>query len=186
MGTPITDECVAVSTSGDATGTIIGMAFTLRFANFFDYPKISVWPDAYYMSMNVFNSAGTAYLGPQPFALDRTSMLAGAPAIFISPVGPLGGSVPPFLPANLDGFHLAARRCAEHFSRLPRAANKLTPITSIGLHDAVQLNFHHLRYASGAFTQLCPIPRAPACRSRGLGEQTRRHRRPVDVPAGLS
>jgi hypothetical protein len=28
-------------------------------SNFFDYPKLAVWPDAYYMAMNVFNSAGT-------------------------------------------------------------------------------------------------------------------------------
>ena len=41
--------------------------------------------------MNVFNAAGTAYLGPQPFAFDRTAMLTGATATFISPVGPLGG-----------------------------------------------------------------------------------------------
>ena len=29
------------------------------------------------MSMNVFNSAGTVFLGPQPFAFDRAAMLAG-------------------------------------------------------------------------------------------------------------
>ena len=52
--------------------------------NFYDYPKLSVWPDAYYMSMNVFNSAGTAFLGPQPFAMDRSAMLTGTPAAIIS------------------------------------------------------------------------------------------------------
>ena len=83
---PITDECVAVSTTSDATGTYNRYGFHLG-SNFFDYPHLAVWPDAYYMSMNVFNSAGTAYLGPQPFAFDRTAMLAGAPATFISPVG---------------------------------------------------------------------------------------------------
>src|SRR5437868_10826971 len=53
-GGPITDECVAVSTSADATGTYNRYGFHLG-TNFFDYPKLSVWPDAYYMSMNVFN-----------------------------------------------------------------------------------------------------------------------------------
>ena len=57
-GTPITDECVAVSTSGDATGTYNRYGFHLG-SNFFDYPHLSIWPDAYYMSMNVFNAAGT-------------------------------------------------------------------------------------------------------------------------------
>ena len=77
-GMPITDECVAVSTTGDATGTYNRYGFHLG-SNFFDYPHLRVWPDAYYMSMNVFNAAGTAYLGPQPFAFDRTAMLAARP-----------------------------------------------------------------------------------------------------------
>ena len=88
---PITDECVAVSTTADATGTYNRYGFHLG-SNFFDYPHLSVWPDGYYMSMNVFNSSGTSYLGPQPFVFDRAKMLVGQPATFVSPVGPLGGS----------------------------------------------------------------------------------------------
>ena len=58
-GTPVpTDECVAVSQTSDATGAWNRYDFSLG-TNFFDYPKLSVWPDAYYMSMNVFNTAGT-------------------------------------------------------------------------------------------------------------------------------
>jgi hypothetical protein len=79
-----TSECVAVSTSGDATGSYHRYNFHLG-SNFFDYPKLSVWPDGYYMSMNVFNSTGTSYLGPQPFVFDRAKMLAGLPATFITP-----------------------------------------------------------------------------------------------------
>ena len=45
--------------------------------NFYDYPKIGSWPDAYYMADNVFNAAGTAYLGTEPFAFDRNKMLCG-------------------------------------------------------------------------------------------------------------
>jgi len=54
----ITDECVAISTTSDATGSYYRYGFHLG-SNFFDYPKISAWPDAYYMSMNVFNSSGS-------------------------------------------------------------------------------------------------------------------------------
>src|SRR5882762_6944293 len=57
IGVP-TDECIAVSTTSDATGSYNRYAFHLG-SNFFDYPHLSVWPDAYYMSMNVFNSADT-------------------------------------------------------------------------------------------------------------------------------
>src|SRR4029078_4501987 len=69
------DECVAVSTTGDATGSYHRYDFHLG-SNFFDYPHLSIWPDGYYMSMNVFNSIGTSFLGPQPFAFDRARMLA--------------------------------------------------------------------------------------------------------------
>src|SRR3979411_2715222 len=97
-----TDECVAVSTSSDATGTWNRYGFPLG-TNFFDYPPLGVWPDAYYMAMNVFNSAGTAFLGPQPFAFDRAKMLAGQPATFIT-TGITGGpSEEVYLPADLDG-----------------------------------------------------------------------------------
>ena len=97
-----TDECIAVSTTSDATGSYNRYDFHLG-SNFFDYPHIGVWPDAYYMSMNVFNSSGTAFLGPQPFAFDRTKMLLGLPATFVT-TGVTGGSGEEvYLPADLDG-----------------------------------------------------------------------------------
>src|SRR5919204_3813727 len=74
-----TDECIAVSQTSDATGSWNRYGFHLG-SDFFDYPHLGVWPDAYYMSMNVFNSAGTAFLGVQPFAFDRAAMLAGSPS----------------------------------------------------------------------------------------------------------
>ncbi|MEP6568513.1 MAG: hypothetical protein ABJC10_01965, partial [Acidobacteriota bacterium] len=102
-GTPIpTDECVAVSTTNDATGSYNRYGFHLG-ANFFDYPHLSVWPNAYYMSMNVFNAAGTAFLGPQPFAFDRAKMLLGQPATFVSTGITNGPNEDTYLPADLDG-----------------------------------------------------------------------------------
>ncbi|HET6546576.1 MAG TPA: hypothetical protein VFG55_07520, partial [Rhodanobacteraceae bacterium] len=96
-----TDECIAVSTTSDATGSYNRYGFHLG-TNFFDYPHIGVWPDGYYMSMNILNSSGTAYFGPQPFVFERAAMLAGLPATFIS-FPELGSSHPPILPADLDG-----------------------------------------------------------------------------------
>ncbi|MEP6511563.1 MAG: hypothetical protein ABJB02_08215, partial [Dokdonella sp.] len=97
-----TDECIAVSTTSDATGSFNRYAFHLG-SNFYDYPHLGVWPDGYYMSMNVFNAAGTAFLGPQAFAFDRTAMLAGTPgAIFVTPGITGGASEAPFLPSDLD------------------------------------------------------------------------------------
>lgn len=71
-------QCVAVSNSADATGTYNRYAFS--YTNFNDYPKLSVWPDAYYVTYNMFNPAKTAFLGAKVCALDRAQMLTGAPA----------------------------------------------------------------------------------------------------------
>ena len=67
---------------------------------------MGVWPDAYYMSMNVFNAQATAFLGPQPFAFDRAKMLVGQPATFITPGITGGSSEETYLPADLDGSKL--------------------------------------------------------------------------------
>jgi hypothetical protein len=45
-------ECIAVSTSADATGTYNRYSFDYAFAP--DYPKMGVWPDAYYVTFNGF------------------------------------------------------------------------------------------------------------------------------------
>ncbi|HET7759666.1 MAG TPA: hypothetical protein VFK62_07065, partial [Gaiellaceae bacterium] len=99
-----TDECIAVSTSSDATGSWNRYDFHLG-SDFFDYPKLGVWPDAYYMTMNVFNSAGTSFLGPQPFAFNRAAMLAGSPATFVTTrdASVFSPSNDALLPADLDG-----------------------------------------------------------------------------------
>jgi len=70
-------ECVAVSSSGDPTGTWYRYAFS--YAEFPDYPKLGVWPDAYYVTYNTFTAAG-AWVGPKVCALDRSRMLTGGAA----------------------------------------------------------------------------------------------------------
>jgi Malectin domain/Carboxypeptidase regulatory-like domain/Kelch motif/Viral BACON domain len=100
-GLPITDQCIAVSTSSDALGTYAVYGFHMT-DNFYDYPKFGVWPDAYYASANIFNASGTAFLGPQAYAFDRDAMLAGDPATFIA--APMGGpGDDSYMPADLDG-----------------------------------------------------------------------------------
>ena len=113
-----TDECIAVSTTSDATGTYNRYDFHLG-SNFFDYPHLSVWPDAYYMSMNVFNSAGTAFLGPQPFAFDRAKMLAGLPATFVSTGVTGGANEDVYLPGDLDGSILPPAGAPATFVEFP-------------------------------------------------------------------
>lgn len=70
--------CVAVSTSANATGT--WNRYSFQYTDFPDYPKLGIWPDAYYLTVNRFNSSGTTGLGEQTCALNRASMLTGAAA----------------------------------------------------------------------------------------------------------
>ena len=106
-GTPITDECIAVSQTGNAAGGYFRYGYHLG-SDFFDYPHFGVWPDAYYMSMNVFNSSGTAFLGPQPFAFNSSAMLTGSPGTFITSRDSsfFNRSSDALLPADLDGTHM--------------------------------------------------------------------------------
>jgi centrosomal CEP192-like protein len=74
-------ECVAVSQTADATGAYNRYAFP--FNNFPDYPKMSVWPDAYYFTFNNFNVQGTVYVGANACAADRAKMIAGQAATIV-------------------------------------------------------------------------------------------------------
>ena len=71
-------QCVAVSTTSDPTGTYYRYSFA--YSNFPDYPKMGVWPDAYYETYNLFNAAGTSFLGAEDCAFNRAQMLTGATA----------------------------------------------------------------------------------------------------------
>jgi uncharacterized repeat protein (TIGR01451 family) len=44
-----------------------------------DYPKFGMWPDAYYLSVNLFSN-NTTFNGVRVFALDRSQMINGGPA----------------------------------------------------------------------------------------------------------
>jgi hypothetical protein len=92
-------ECVAVSTTNDATGTYNRYAFSFGNADLPDYPKLGVWPDAYYMSFNLFVN-GT-FIGADTCALDRNAMMAGNDSTIICFQQP--SSVASLLPSDMDG-----------------------------------------------------------------------------------
>ncbi|HZN04486.1 MAG TPA: hypothetical protein VFD06_12965 [Candidatus Polarisedimenticolia bacterium] len=74
-------QCVALSTTADATGTYARWAFAVPNGIFGDYPHFGVWTDAYYMMAHGFTSsgAGGSYLAGIFAAMDRPKMLAGDP-----------------------------------------------------------------------------------------------------------
>ena len=92
-------QCVAVSTTGDATGTYNRYAFA--YANQFpDYPKMGVWPDGYYITYNIFNN-GQTFAGAKLCAFDGAAMRAGGAAT--QQCFQLSTSFGGVLPADLDG-----------------------------------------------------------------------------------
>lgn len=91
-------ECVAVSATSDATGAYYRYAFPYG-SVFPDYPKMGVWPDAYYETFNMFN--GNTFAGAKLCAYDRNAMLSGAAAT--QQCFQLSTSYGGVLPADLDG-----------------------------------------------------------------------------------
>jgi hypothetical protein len=75
--TPYT-QCVAVSTGPDPTGTYHRYSFAYS-NDFNDYPKMGVWPDAYYITYNMFRN-GRTFRGNRVCAFERDKMLIGAAA----------------------------------------------------------------------------------------------------------
>ena len=93
-------QCVAVSTTSDATGSYSRYAFSYGSTQFNDYPKLGVWPDAYYVTYNIFNN-GSTFAGTKACAFDRSKMLAGVAATQVC--FQLSNSFGGLLPSDLDG-----------------------------------------------------------------------------------
>jgi hypothetical protein len=89
-------QLVAVSSTSDPLGSYNRYAFQMQAFN--DYPKLSVWPDAYYATFNMFGS----YTHVGVAAFERDSMLAGSPdaqmVYFNQPSGTFS-----MQPADFDG-----------------------------------------------------------------------------------
>ena len=94
-----TNWCMAVSTSADATGTYYRYAFSSG-GNLDDYPKVGVWPDAYYRATNTFQG-GSSFIGANVCALDRALMLSGGNANEICMQQ--NANVASLLPSDVDG-----------------------------------------------------------------------------------
>jgi hypothetical protein len=95
-------QCIAVSATPDPLGAYNRYQFSFTKLN--DYPKLGVWPDAYYMAINQFTAGSLQYAGQGVIAFDRQKMIAGQPATMqymdLASVDiNLGG----MLPADLDG-----------------------------------------------------------------------------------
>jgi uncharacterized repeat protein (TIGR01451 family) len=100
---PISHECIAISQTGDPSGSYFVYDFPMPNAKFNDYPKFGVWPDGYYMTDNQF--LAEVFAGAGVFAFDRAKMLAGDPAasFIYFDLAALDPSIGGMLPSDLDG-----------------------------------------------------------------------------------
>ena len=94
-------QCVAVSTTSDATGSYYRYAFSYGNTQFNDYPKMGVWPDGYYITYNIFNN-GQTFAGTKACAFDRAKMLAGDSSA-TQQCFQLSSAYGGLLPSDLDG-----------------------------------------------------------------------------------
>lgn len=95
-------ESIAVSQTGDPTGSYFVYCFEMPNDKFNDYPKFGVWPDAYYMTDVQF---APSFSGIGVFAFDRARMLVGDPdaSYVYFDLEDVDASINPLLPADLDG-----------------------------------------------------------------------------------
>jgi hypothetical protein len=97
-------ECIAISQTPDPTGAWYRYQFTVSNTKMDDYPKIGVWSDGYYMTVNQFNQGTLTWGGAGVVVFERDKMLAGQTARMVyfdlyNTDANLGG----MLPSDLDG-----------------------------------------------------------------------------------
>ena len=93
-------NCVAISTTGDPTGTYYRYAFETEHFQFFpDYPKYGVWTDSYVITTREFGP--TVEYGIGVYALEKNKMINGLEARSVSFY--LDGNEPGMLPLVGDG-----------------------------------------------------------------------------------
>ncbi|MGH9431324.1 MAG: hypothetical protein ACRD3T_07250, partial [Terriglobia bacterium] len=96
------DQCIAVSKTSDATQAWNLYSFQISANGFPDYPKLGVWPDAYYETANLLSpSNGNDFLGSLVCAFDRAAMLAGQAAT--AQCFQTSTQYESLLPADVDG-----------------------------------------------------------------------------------
>jgi hypothetical protein len=93
-------NCVAISTTGDPTGSYYRYAFETGHFQFFpDYPKYGVWTDSYVLTTREFGP--TVEYGIGVYGLEKNKMINGLPARAVSFF--IDGNDPTLLPLVGDG-----------------------------------------------------------------------------------
>jgi uncharacterized repeat protein (TIGR01451 family) len=148
---PPFDECIAISRTADPTGSYYLYDFNISNTLFEDYPKIGVWPDAYYMTTNQFDATTLEFHSTDACAFERAQMLIGNPnarlVCFDESAFDPGAASGNFvyggqLPSDLDGNGVGA-----NFSGLPPAGEpnffmQFLDSTTAGQDKLLEFKFH--------------------------------------------
>ena len=99
-----TDYCLAVSQTGDPTGSWNLYSFvTGSSLLFFDYPHVGIGNEAIYMGANIFDNNTDAFVDSRVWAFDKAAMYSGAAASSV--MVNLGGNDDTPQPLNLHGWN---------------------------------------------------------------------------------
>ena len=98
-------ECIAVSQTSDPLGAWYRYQFKISETKMNDYPKLAVWPDGYYMTINQFSAGTLGWAGAGAIVFERDAMLAGQtnPRMVYFDLYSLDVNLGGMLPSDLDG-----------------------------------------------------------------------------------
>ncbi|HVQ50463.1 MAG TPA: Calx-beta domain-containing protein, partial [Mycobacterium sp.] len=149
-------ECIAVSATSDPLGAYYRYQYSFDKLN--DYPKLAVWPDGYYMTMNQYTSVSLQFAGQGVVAFDRAKMLTGQPASAIYyDLASVDMNLAAMLPGDLDGPAPPAGSPA-YFAQIDDDAWGVTP------SDQIQIWQFHTDWtmpSQSFFTRVAALPTAP-------------------------
>jgi hypothetical protein len=135
-------ECIAISRTADpVAGGWFLYDFTM--SAFPDYPKIGVWPDAYYMGTQANYPLGHAW------AFDRANMLNGNPATIID--FSASGSI--MLPSDLEG--------PPPPPGTPNIFLRFVEGAEFGGADRLEMSEFHVDFANPALSSFNALPNLP-------------------------
>lgn len=149
-------ECIAISTTGDPTGSYYRYFFQHSTTVFYDYPHLGVWPDGYYAAFNRFS--GNTYSGPAAIVYDRAKMLNGQPATFQA--FNVSSSYGTLQPADLDGPNLPPAGSPNYFISRGSTALNLFKFRVDWTNSANSTFTGPTSLPVAAYNQLCPTTRS--------------------------
>ncbi|MFZ2447981.1 MAG: carboxypeptidase regulatory-like domain-containing protein [Syntrophobacteraceae bacterium] len=137
-------QCVAVSTTNDPTGSWYRYQWRVPSDKMNDYPKLGVWPDGYYLSINQFTAGSGSWGGAGVAVFERAKMLQGLPArVVYFDVGAINAVYGGMLPTDLDGTDPPPLGSPNYFMEVDHH-------TWIGPSDALRLWRFHVDWTNTA------------------------------------